>query len=105
MSRARTTVIQEPGQGSVRFADVAGMTEAKAEVMEFVDFLRNPIKYSELGAKIPRVCGSIPFQTSSLNSIPLTGSSVVWSSRHRQDSAGESCGNGGQSTLHLHRWV
>ncbi|CAI8034744.1 Paraplegin [Geodia barretti] len=54
MSRARTTVVQEPGQGSVRFTDVAGMTEAKAEVMEFVDFLRHPLKYSDLGAKIPR---------------------------------------------------
>lgn len=52
MSRARTTVTRDSG---VRFADVAGMNEAKVEVSEFVDFLQNPNKYSELGAKIPRV--------------------------------------------------
>ena len=55
MSRARTTIISDPTQGSVRFADVAGMEEAKTEVMEFVDFLQNPSRYSELGAKIPKV--------------------------------------------------
>ena len=83
MSRARTTVIQEPGEGSVRFADVAGMTEAKAEVMEFVDFLQNPAKYSELGARIPRVRGrscSVPEPGVCLKF--HTGSSAVWSSRH-----------------------
>ena len=36
------------------FAQVAGMEEAKQEVMEFVDFLKNPKKYSQLGAKIPK---------------------------------------------------
>ena len=59
MSRARTTVIREPGQGSVRFSDVAGMTEAKEEVTEFVDFLQNPDKYADLGAKIPKVYTSL----------------------------------------------
>lgn len=38
----------------VRFQDVAGMDEAKVEVMEFVQFLKNPQKYENLGAKIPR---------------------------------------------------
>lgn len=38
----------------VKFADVAGMSEAKEEVMEFVKFLQNPDKYEKLGAKIPR---------------------------------------------------
>lgn len=37
------------------FADVAGMEEAKLEVTEFVDYLRNPDKYTELGARIPKV--------------------------------------------------
>ena len=60
MSRARTTVIRDPGVGGVRFSDVAGMTEAKAEVTEFVDFLKNPQKYSDLGAKIPRVRDPVP---------------------------------------------
>ncbi|ABN64747.2 Mitochondrial respiratory chain complexes assembly protein RCA1 (TAT-binding homolog 12) [Scheffersomyces stipitis CBS 6054] len=38
----------------IRFRDVAGMAEAKEEVMEFVKFLQNPEKYERLGAKIPR---------------------------------------------------
>lgn len=38
----------------IRFKDVAGMSEAKQEVMEFVKFLQNPEKYEKLGAKIPR---------------------------------------------------
>ena len=38
----------------ILFKDVAGCDEAKAEIMEFVHFLKNPTKYSALGAKIPR---------------------------------------------------
>lgn len=38
------------------FRDVAGCEEAKVEIMEFVNFLKHPEKYVELGAKIPKVC-------------------------------------------------
>ncbi|KAK2188955.1 hypothetical protein NP493_119g07067 [Ridgeia piscesae] len=38
----------------VRFRDVAGCEEAKVEIMEFVNFLKNPGQYEELGAKIPK---------------------------------------------------
>ena len=38
----------------ITFADVAGLDEAKREVMELVDFLRNPRKYQQLGARIPK---------------------------------------------------
>ncbi|MBR4660477.1 MAG: ATP-dependent zinc metalloprotease FtsH [Bacteroidales bacterium] len=38
----------------VTFKDVAGLEEAKVEVMEIVDFLRNPKKYTSLGGKIPK---------------------------------------------------
>jgi len=38
----------------VRFADVAGQEEAKYELSEVVDFLKNPSKYTQMGAKIPK---------------------------------------------------
>lgn len=53
----------------VKFKDVAGMTEAKQEVMEFVKFLQNPTKYEKLGAKIPR--GAI------LSGPPGTGKTLI----------------------------
>lgn len=37
------------------FKDVAGCEEAKIEIMEFVNFLKNPGQYKALGAKIPKV--------------------------------------------------
>lgn len=40
----------------VAFKDVAGCEEAKIEIMEFVNFLKNPQQYKSLGAKIPKVC-------------------------------------------------
>ena len=38
----------------VAFRDVAGCEEAKIEIMEFVNFLKNPQQYLDLGAKIPK---------------------------------------------------
>jgi len=37
-----------------KFSDVAGLDEAKLEVVEFVDFLRKPEKFTSIGAKLPR---------------------------------------------------
>ena len=50
--RART-VMGLPEDQKVSFEDVAGMDEEKRELEEVVDFLRNPGKYTEIGAKIP----------------------------------------------------
>ncbi len=53
LSRNKTTqrVRQRP---SVRFGDVAGVEEAKAEVQEVIDFLRDPAKYKRLGGNLPK---------------------------------------------------
>ena len=50
-SKARQNDAERP---QVTFADVAGEDEAKQELMEVVDFLRNPAKYHALGARLPR---------------------------------------------------
>jgi cell division protease FtsH len=50
-SRARRV---EASEQHVTFADVAGIDEAKEELNEIVDFLKNPEKYARLGGKIPR---------------------------------------------------
>ncbi len=42
------------GKVETRFSDVAGVDEAKEELVEVVDFLKNPKKYTEIGGKIPR---------------------------------------------------
>jgi cell division protease FtsH len=44
----------EPSEQHVTFDDVAGIDEAKQELTEIVDFLRNPDKYNRLGGRIPR---------------------------------------------------
>jgi cell division protease FtsH len=44
----------QPGRETVTFADVAGIDEAKQELTEIVDFLRDPDKYRRLGGRIPR---------------------------------------------------
>ncbi len=46
--------LHDPSKNKVTFADVAGADEEKEDLSEVVDFLKNPRKYSELGAKIPR---------------------------------------------------
>ena len=50
-SRAQMT---KDGDKKITFADVAGLEEEKQELQEIVDFLKNPKKYMELGARIPK---------------------------------------------------
>lgn len=47
-------ISEKPTKSSTSFKDIAGLKEAKAEVMEVVDFLKNPETYTKLGAKIPK---------------------------------------------------
>jgi cell division protease FtsH len=53
LGRSRATRF-EPSETSVTFDDVAGIDDARAELSEIVDFLRNPERYRRLGGKIPR---------------------------------------------------
>ena len=54
IGKSKATLFDKDLQVKVTFNDVAGLEEAKVEVMEIVDFLKNPKKYTSLGGKIPR---------------------------------------------------
>ena len=54
IGKSKATLFDKNTKVNVTFADVAGLDEAKEEVMEIVDFLKNPKKYTALGGKIPK---------------------------------------------------
>ncbi|MCX8020573.1 MAG: ATP-dependent zinc metalloprotease FtsH [Chitinophagaceae bacterium] len=54
IGKSKATLFDKGTRVNVTFADVAGLDEAKVEVMEIVDFLKNPKKYTSLGGKIPK---------------------------------------------------
>ncbi|KAG9102056.1 AAA ATPase afg3 [Ceratobasidium sp. 370] len=54
IGKSRAKLFNQETDVKVKFKDVAGMDEAKVEIMEFVRFLKEPAKYERLGAKIPR---------------------------------------------------
>ena len=53
--KSKAKLLQQD-QASITFKDVAGIDEAKEELVELVDFLKRPQKYTEIGAKIPKGC-------------------------------------------------
>ena len=54
VGKAKAQVFDKDNSKRVTFKDVAGLEEAKVEIMEIVDFLKKADKYKELGAKIPK---------------------------------------------------
>ncbi len=54
VGKSRAQVYDKDNANRITFKDVAGLAEAKVEIMEIVDFLRKPEKYRELGGKIPK---------------------------------------------------
>lgn len=54
IGKAKVSMFDSESKIKITFEDVAGLDEAKQEVEEVVDFLRNPNKYTELGGKIPK---------------------------------------------------
>jgi len=60
VGKAKPVIVKGDAKNKITFKDVAGLHEAKVEVVEFVEFLRNPDKFKNLGAKIPKgalLCG------------------------------------------------
>jgi ATP-dependent metalloprotease FtsH len=54
IGKSKAQLFDKSTSVSINFTDVAGLEEAKVEVKEVVDFLKNPSKYTELGGKIPK---------------------------------------------------
>jgi len=54
VGKSRAQIFDKDTHVKINFTDVAGLEEAKTEVMEIVDFLKNPKKYTQLGGKIPK---------------------------------------------------
>lgn len=54
VGKSKAQIFDKDTNVKINFKDVAGLEEAKTEIMEIVDFLKNPKKYTSLGGKIPK---------------------------------------------------
>lgn len=82
---------------NVTFEHVKGVEEAKNELQEVVEFLRNPQKFTALGGKLPKGI-TLPYRLQNEHLICLVKSVFCcrdppcWSTRYRQDFVGTGCG-------------
>lgn len=56
VGKSKAQLFEKGGSIKITFKDVAGLAEAKQEVEEIVEFLKEPQKYTDLGGKIPKGC-------------------------------------------------
>lgn len=54
VGKSKAQIFDKDGPNKVTFKDVAGLSEAKTEIAEIVEFLKNPQRYTDLGGKIPK---------------------------------------------------
>ncbi len=54
VGKSKAQIFDKDGSNKVTFKDVAGLSEAKTEIEEIVEFLKNPQRYTDLGGKIPK---------------------------------------------------
>jgi cell division protease FtsH len=54
IGKSKAKVYVEGEAAKITFADVAGVEEAKTELVEIVDFLKNPVRFTDIGARIPK---------------------------------------------------
>lgn len=106
-SFSETTAKNRKHTIDVSFKDVAGCEEAKLEIMDFVNFLKNPTQYWNLGAKIPKVgvnLGRGAWWVLVMDGGPscllCVGRHSDRPSRNRKDSSGQSNSGRGQRPLH-----
>ena len=55
IGKSKAQLFDKDTHVNITFKDVAGLEEAKTEIIEIVDFLKNPKKYTQLGGKIPKI--------------------------------------------------
>ena len=56
IGKSRAKIYVEDEDTKIKFTDVAGVDEAKTELVEIVDFLQNSKRFTDLGARIPKGC-------------------------------------------------
>ena len=110
MSSSNAQLI-DPKDIEVAFKDVAGCEEAKIEIMEFVNFLKNPQQYIDLGAKIPKGAILTGNSTHAILFFLHTSNYRNFfkhyrrSSRHRQNASCKGYSRRSKRTLHQRFWL